>query len=366
MWNGILTLLIIGILLFGNNTNKGIENPNKTDVPFPSDLLYDFKLDSLFKQGSELRRKILNEKIYNFNIPLQKGWVINVWQNGWPILSQIVFNSQKRQFPIRLDYGKNELQVVVWDSNQKVVFGDQFEIVYSNPVVDILRRPVERGSERYSRISLTFDGGANASGTEEILNVLEDKKLRTTIFLTGEFIIKYPELVKKMLNSNQEIGNHTFNHPHLTNYSNNNQHITLENVTREFMQKQLLSTDSIFYDLTDEHMAPFWRAPFGEYNQQILDWAAECGYMHIRWTKGFDTFDWVEDKESPIYKSSQQVYENILDKDNNKENLNGAIVLMHLGSNRTQDQVYKIIPNLIDELHSRGYTIVPISKLLNL
>ena len=368
VWNGILSVMILVILLFGINTGKSSENNEvyEIDHPFPPNFLKDFKLDSLFTKSSEIRRNVLSEKTYNLNIPLEKGWVINIWQNEWPILSQTVLDSKKYQFPIHLNYGKNNLKIGVWDTRQKIVFGDQFEIVYRNSIIDVLRRSVERGNSENSSISLTFDGGANASGTEEILNALESRKIRTTIFLTGQFIIKYPELVTRMLNSNQEIANHTFNHPHLTSYNRNKQQSTLENVNREFIQKQLLSTDSVFYKLTGEHMAPFWRAPYGEYNQQILDWAAECGYMHIRWTKGFDTFDWVEDKESPIYKSSQQVFENIINKDNGKEKLNGAIVLMHLGSNRTQDQVYKIIPNLIDELRSRDYVIVPISNLLNL
>lgn len=360
--------MIIGILLFGINSNIEHENKNinETVPPILPNLLYEFDLDSLFKHGNEIRRKILNEKTYSLNIPLQRGWIINVWKNDWPILSETIENSKKYKYPISLDYGKNDLRILVWDAYQKVVFGDQFEILYRNPIVDILRRPVEKGSEKYSRISLTFDGGANASGAEEILNTLENKKIRTTIFLTGEFIIKYPDLVNRMTSSNQEIANHTFDHPHLTEYKDNKQHIILKNVNREFIHKQLLSTDSVFYELTGKHMAPFWRAPFGEYNQQILDWAAECGYMHIRWTQGFDTFDWVEDQDSPIYKSSKQVFDHIVDNDEPENSLNGVIVLMHLGSNRTQDQVYKIIPNLIDELHSRGYTIVSISNLLNL
>lgn len=367
-WNGILTFVILGILFFGTYGDKETENIrplNQSELPIPSNLFLPNQLDSLFQAGKDIRSAILSKKVYNLNIPLEKGWILNIWQNDRPILSQAVVSSKEYQFPISLDYGQNILRIAAWDSHQKVVFADEYEITYRNPTVEILRHPVERGNQKYSKISLTFDGGANASGAEEILNALENRKVRTTIFLTGQFIQKFPEFVIRMVNSNQEIANHTYNHPYLTTYSQNKQHITLENVNKEFIQKQLVSTDSIFFELTGQHMAPFWRAPYGEYNQQILDWAAECGYRHIKWTKGFDTFDWVDDQESSIYKSSKQVFESIIEKDEDGKDINGAIVLMHLGSNRIQDQVYKIVPDLINELESRGYIIVPISQLIN-
>jgi peptidoglycan/xylan/chitin deacetylase (PgdA/CDA1 family) len=370
IWNIVLSIAVIGIIFFGTNSrNEGESVRDRTsrldEIQTISNLLYNFKIDSLVSGGKKIRSAILNNKEYDVHIPLEKGSIINIWKNDWPLVSQTILKSGNHRFPIQLDYGKNDLRLAVWDARQKLVFGDRYEIVYKNPVVDILRHPVERGSAEYPRLSLTFDGGANASGANEILDALETRHIKTTIFLTGQFILSFPDLVRRMTKANHEIANHTFNHPHLTTYQKDGKHNLLENVNRDFVQRQLLSTDSVFFSLTGEHLAPFWRAPFGEYNQQILDWAAECGYMHVRWTKGYDSFDWVEDQNSPIYRSSQEVFEHIIDNDNNGGNLNGAIVLMHLGSNRTQDSVYKIVPDLIDEFLSRGYTLVPISELIN-
>ena len=369
-WNIILSLTVVGIIFFGVNLSVekevSVQAPQPTEIPSVLNSLNDYKIDSLVYAGKEIRTTILNSKEYDLHVPLEKGWIINIWQNDWPVLSRIIQRSGNQRFQIHLNYGRNDLRLAVWDASQKFVFGDRYEITYRNPVVDVLRHPVEHGSEKYPRLSLTFDAGASASGANEILDALESRQIRTTIFLTGQFILKFPDLVKRMTNANHEIANHTFGHPHLTTYQKDGLQTTLENVSRSFVQRQLLSTDSVFFGLTGQHLAPFWRAPFGEYNQQILDWAAECGYMHIRWTKGYDSFDWVEDEKSPIYRSSQEVFDHIVQKDDNGGNLNGAIVLMHLGSNRTQDGVYKIVPDLIDELLSRGYAIVPVSELINL
>lgn len=341
------------------------ESLNSIYAPFPREMLSHLGMDSIIQLGKEIRTKIMNERLYNLNIPLQKGWIINIWQNDYPELSQTIDESKDYQLPIDLKYGKNRLKVAVWDSRQNLVYSDYFEITYQNPVVEILRRSVERGSRQNARLSLTFDGGSNAAGAEEILNALQSRQITTTIFLTGQFVLQHPELVMRMKNAHHEIANHTFNHPHLTNYSSSGEHTTLAHVNRPYLQKQLIQTDSAYFALTGQHLAPFWRAPYGEYNQEILDWAAECGYMHVRWTQGFDTFDWVEDHESPIYQDSQEVLANIFEKDTAQSSLNGAIILMHLGSTRSQDPVYKIVPDLIDKLYLRGYAIVPVGDLIN-
>lgn len=373
IWNSALTLLLLIVLIFGAGSNdNGVTEQTQSiasresfvELPGLPDLSL-LRMDSLIQAGKDIRTQILDNKTYQLDLPLQKGWLINVWQNDYPLLGQPILKTGNRIFPIELDYGRNRLRIAVWDAKQNLVYNDYFEIIYRNPVVDLLSRSVERGSLEYPRLALTFDGGSSAAGTEEILTALEQRGIKTTLFLTGQFILKFPEFVTRMLEAGHEIGNHTFDHPHLTTWEGNGEHITRDNVNREFVQKQLTQTDSVFHELTGRHLAPYWRAPFGEYNRQILHWAAECGYMHVRWTQGFDTFDWVEDKDSPIYKSPHEVFDHIIEKDNEKQNLNGAIVLMHLGSNRSNDQVYTIVPDLIDELRSRGYAIVPISELIN-
>ena len=185
------------------------------------------------------------------------------------------------------------------------------------------------------------------------------------MFITGQFIERYPGLVLQILADGHEIGNHTYNHPHLTTYDSTRQHQTAPTVTREFLQRQLLKTDSLFTALTGEKLKPYWRAPFGEFNPEILGWAAEIGFMHVCWSKGFDTRDWIANPETPGYQSPREVHEKILDKDNENNELSGAIVLMHLGTERQEAPMYDMLSALIDDLQNRGYEAVSITKLLN-
>jgi peptidoglycan/xylan/chitin deacetylase (PgdA/CDA1 family) len=122
-------------------------------------------------------------------------------------------------------------------------------------------------------------------------------------------------------------------------------------------------TDSLLYHGFGLHFKPYWRAPFGEYNDQILNWAAELGYKHIGWSTSCDTRDWVSDMDSDLYRTGEEIYQHLLDLES-KGRLKGAIILMHVHTDRVKDKPFKILPKLINTLREKGYKIVPVSTLL--
>ncbi|MFQ5329007.1 MAG: polysaccharide deacetylase family protein [Thermodesulfobacteriota bacterium] len=233
------------------------------------------------------------------------------------------------------------------------------------PTPDIFRGEVER-----KEISFTFDGGAGARETEEILAILRRHRIRTTIFLTGNFIEIFPRLVIQMVEDGHEIGNHTLTHPHLTTYNRNARHHTLPRIDREFIVNELRETAHLFQELTGEKMAPLWRAPYGEVNSQIRRWAFDAGYLHINWTRNYerreslDSLDWVDDAGSNLYHTSEGIKRRILNFGSGGHGLKGGIVLMHLGTERTVDRAVDTLDETITALEERGYRFVKVSDLL--
>lgn len=231
---------------------------------------------------------------------------------------------------------------------------------------------ITRGVKDYKEVCLTFDGGASAKATTEILSILEKKSIRCTIFLTGKFMQRYPELVKRMVADGHEIGNHTYSHHHLTTYRFNERHNTLKKVNRLYLQKELKATQEIFRQLTGKDITPYWRAPYGEHNAEIRNWAKEIGYTHISWTRDYkrnqslDALDWVTDRNSELYLTSEQIKDRIVNfGEDDEDGLNGCIILMHLGSERPYDNAYKKLPELIDELRDKGYEFSTVSEILD-
>jgi peptidoglycan/xylan/chitin deacetylase (PgdA/CDA1 family) len=78
-----------------------------------------------------------------------------------------------------------------------------------------------------------------------------------------------------------------------------------------------------------------------------------------------DTMDWVADKNSTAYHSADEITEKILKYGNGKKyGANGAIVLMHLGTNREEDYPHQKLPEIIEGLRKQGYRLVKMSELI--
>ncbi len=234
------------------------------------------------------------------------------------------------------------------------------------------RFPVDitRGDTERMELSITFDGGSHAGDAELILDTLRQRNVRTTIFLTGSFIKKYPDIVRRMVRDGHEIGNHTMTHPHLTEFTKNRSHKTLPWITREVLAGELRETARLFTSVTGRRMAPLWRAPYGEINAELREWAYAEGYLHVGWTsdherkESLDTLDWVSDSSSELYLTSSEIKARILNFNRDTYGLRGGIILMHLGTARKDDRPAERLGEIIDELRERGYRFVKASTLV--
>jgi peptidoglycan/xylan/chitin deacetylase (PgdA/CDA1 family) len=223
------------------------------------------------------------------------------------------------------------------------------------PPVDLAN--LTRGPVGQKQVYLTFDGGSTANVTVPILDILKREGVHATIFLTGEYMQRYPDLTRRIAQEGHVVGNHTFSHPHLTTYSFNARQATLSGVTEAFLKSQLQRTADMFQLIVGQPMSHLWRAPFGEFNAQILSWAQSVGFRHVCWTPHLDTLDWVASPSDPLFKSPEQILQGLLKRDSSDPyGLDGGIVLMHLGTERESGmEANKILPQLIESLRAKGY-----------
>jgi peptidoglycan/xylan/chitin deacetylase (PgdA/CDA1 family) len=159
-------------------------------------------------------------------------------------------------------------------------------------------------------------------------------------------------------------------HPHLTTYERNFKQETISGVDKEFITGQLKETARLFKETTGKDMISFWRAPYGEQNAEIRQWAYEAGFTHIGWTRDYktketlDSLDWVSNEESEFYHSADEIKNRILNFDKGGNEVMGGIVLMHLGTERKDSRASAKLPEIIDSLEGRGYRFVKVSELL--
>ncbi|MCK5739559.1 polysaccharide deacetylase family protein, partial [bacterium] len=227
---------------------------------------------------------------------------------------------------------------------------DSIIIEYISEKISDLSRDFVRGNTQYKHVALTFDGDFLDNQADSILAILNRHDTPATFFLTGRFILKYPDLVRKLVQEKRSIGNHTRYHPHLTTYAENRKHHTLPEITAEKLKQELLKTAEIFEQVAGQKMDRIWRAPFGEHNREIRQWAAQIGYRQFGWTADYanhqslDTVDWVTDQGALNYYSAGETLDRLIHfADTTPYGMNGGIVLMHLGTQRKKDQSYQML-----------------------
>ncbi len=246
----------------------------------------------------------------------------------------------------------------------------------SSPLGHNVKRPslsppnITRGNIHSTMISVTFDGGIGSRQAGEILDILKERKIKTTIFLSGNFIRNNPDITRRILADGHEVGNHTTTHPHLTQFEINGTQKTLPHVTKALLLDELNTAERRFFEVTGQHMSPLWRAPYGEINSTLRAWAFSAGYLHIGWTydarsgKSLDSLDWVSDKASRLYHGPMEIKKKIIDFDKKGGGLGGGIVLMHLDTDRGTDRASSVLGEILDNLLERGFSLVKISDLI--
>ncbi len=199
-------------------------------------------------------------------------------------------------------------------------------------------RIIYQGPSSPKVVSLTFDDGSDGTNIDQILQILEAHKIKATFFLTGGGVNHHPNKIRRIVSKGHEIGNHSYTHP------------DFRKLTKTQMKNELQRTESIIKNVTGIYPKKLFRAPYGAYNNHVLEGVGKAGYPYtIQWS--IDTIDWRGDSATAIY---NRVIKNAKP---------GAIVLMHTGKGATG--TLEALPKMIKELKRQGYGFVTVSKLLN-
>jgi len=198
---------------------------------------------------------------------------------------------------------------------------------------------VTRGPRGKHEIALTFDGGAEAECFDDLIAALANANVHSTFFITGRFANEHSDCAAAITKHGHEIGNHTWSHLPLTKQSD------------AVIRDELTHAERQIIEVSGENPKPRWRAPYGDRDARVLRIAANLGYRSIYWT--VDSLDGVEPKKTPEF---------LVDRITSKSDadVDGAIILMHVGERSTADA----LPAIIENLQRRGFHLVTISELL--
>lgn len=126
-------------------------------------------------------------------------------------------------------------------------------------------------------IYLTFDDGPWVPYTHELLQILDTYDAKATFFVVGEMVKAHPELIQEINDAGHAIGNHTYNHPMLTDLSDTQ------------IRKELTSTQQV----VGPEMGACMRPPYGDVDARVRRVARDLGYRTVLWD------EWASDWEVP-------------------------------------------------------------------
>lgn len=188
-------------------------------------------------------------------------------------------------------------------------------------------------AENDKTVAMSFDAAWGNEDTEEIINIMKKYNVKTTFFVVGGWVDKYPESVKQLADAGHEIMNHSDTHPHMTKLS------------AEDMKKEVTACDEKIEKITGVKPTLF-RAPYGDYNNDVVGTMRETGHFTIQWD--VDSLDWKN-------LSPAEIKQRVLSKVKP-----GSIILFHNAALHTP----KALPEIIEKLQADGYKIVPVSELI--
>ncbi|WP_164984858.1 polysaccharide deacetylase family protein [Ammoniphilus sp. CFH 90114] len=200
-------------------------------------------------------------------------------------------------------------------------------------LADLNPSPIYRGNPDKPVVSFMINVAWGNEYLPEILRTLEKYNVKSTFFLDGSWVSKFPEEARKIKQAGHEIGNHAFSHPDMKTISLNRIRLEISK-TNEVIQKELDVKPTLF--------AP----PSGSFDERTVQMAAQDGMYTILWT--LDTVDWRKPAPSEIIQRLTPKLDN------------GGLILMH-----PTESSMKALPALLESAQSKGLKVGTVSELIS-
>lgn len=200
-------------------------------------------------------------------------------------------------------------------------------------------REIVRGKTGQKKVAITLDAGSTAVAFPKQIAALDKHNVKITFFLTGLWAQQNPALARQIADDGMEIGNHSFDHPDFTKISDTQARDELDKAAQAIQEA------------SGRNPWPLFRFPYGARDARTTQLVNDMGYRSVFWT--YDSLDSVDPPKSAAFLVSRIT--GLSDSQ-----LDGAIILMHLGNATSGDALDPILTNL----QGRGFNIVTVSELI--
>ncbi|NJS42169.1 polysaccharide deacetylase family protein [Candidatus Gracilibacteria bacterium] len=191
-------------------------------------------------------------------------------------------------------------------------------------------------------VALTFDDGPDPVYTPQILDILDQKKVKGVFFVTGENVEKYPDIANQIVSKGHIIANHTYDHPRTYAMSD-----------QEFIA-QIQSTQNIIEKVTG--VSPkYFRIPYSD--SSSIENIEDLRRYKILEKHNLQAAHYDVDSKDWELNDPQKIIDMVLSHDLK----NSSQLLFHDGGSDRSSTV-KALPAIIDNIHSQGLKIITLDQ----
>ncbi|MHB8068424.1 MAG: polysaccharide deacetylase family protein [Desulfobaccales bacterium] len=198
------------------------------------------------------------------------------------------------------------------------------------------------GEQERHAVAITFDDGPSPSCTPKILALLKQYQAHATFFVLGRKVEKYPGLIKIMLREGHEVGNHTFDHPRLTN-------------TDQLAREHEIEKTGVDLDLVGcPQRNRLLRPPYSAFDKRLVSYLEHTHQQLVLWS--LDSGDWRGLDAAAIVNNVLPCVKN------------GSIIIFHDSDEKDRADRRPTVESLkviLPALRAAGYQLVTISELVN-
>lgn len=236
----------------------------------------------------------------------------------------------------------NAVQPVTLDNGEQVSqltfsFEELFPIMKADAVPDSLQEAYKSYQQTVAqrlqekRVAISFDDGPRADTTPHILDTLKQYGVHATFFIMGQHVPGNEALIQRMVQEGHQLGNHSYNHPLLTQ------------ISAEKVHKQVYDTQDVIAQASGGIRPTVLRPPYGGFNTTV---ASQAGIALVNWS--VDSLDWKSRNASKIY---HEIMNQVHD---------GAIILMH----DIHEESMQALGDVLQGLQSQGYAVGSVEELM--
>ena len=136
--------------------------------------------------------------------------------------------------------------------------------------------PIYNVKTEEKKIAISFDAAWGNEETQPLIDILKEYNVKTTFFVVGAWVDKYPESVKALVDAGHEVCNHSDTHPHMPKLS------------QDDMKKQIAACNEKIKSVAGKSPVLF-RPPYGDYNNAVVRTVQDLHMYPIQWD--VETYD---------------------------------------------------------------------------